>query len=115
MCIRDSSYPIKAYKIANGIIEYSEIKLPQVFKYNEKLILILDSLGVYPNSYKIDIVLLTYSPKVNLNRMLDRLQPKMIIADGNNYKSYVNRWKKSCNEKNIAFHFTGTDGAYILK
>ena len=110
-----NSYPIKAYKIANGIIEYSEIKLPQVFKYNEKLILILDSLGVYPNSYKIDIVLLTYSPKVNLNRMLDRLQPKMIIADGNNYKSYVNRWKKSCNEKNIAFHFTGTDGAYILK
>ena len=110
-----NSYPIKAYKIAKGIIEYSEIKTPQVFKYNEKLILILDSLGVYPNSYKIDIILLTYSPKVNLNRMLDRLQPKMIIADGNNYKSYVNRWKKSCNEKNIAFHFTGTDGAYLMK
>jgi competence protein ComEC len=110
-----NSYPIKAYKIAKGIIECSEIKTPQVFKYNEKLILILDSLGVYPNSYKIDIILLTYSPKVNLNRMLDRLQPKMIIADGNNYKSYVNRWKKSCNEKNIAFHFTGTDGAYLMK
>ena len=110
-----NSYPIKAYKIAKGIIEYSEIKSQYIFKYNEKLILILDSLGVYPNSCKIDIILLTYSPKINLNRMIDSLQPKMIIADGNNYTSYVKRWKKSCNEKNIPFHFTGTDGAYILK
>ena len=47
--------------------------------------------------------------------MLERLQPKMIIADGNNYKSYVKRWKKSCNKKNVYFHFTGTDGAYIIK
>jgi competence protein ComEC len=110
-----NSYPIKGYKIAKGINEYSEIKTPQVFRYHEKLILVLDSLGVYPRDHKVDIVLLTYSPKINLIRMLDSLQPKLIIVDGNNYKSYVKRWKNSCNEKNIAFHFTGTDGAYILK
>jgi len=110
-----NSYPIKAYKVAKGITGYSEIKSPYIFKYNEKLILVLDSLGIYPDSYKIDIVLLTYSPKINLNRMLEGLQPKMIIADGSNYKSYVKRWKKSCAKKNIAFHFTGTDGAYIIK
>jgi competence protein ComEC len=110
-----NSYPIKGYKIAKGINEYSEIKTPQVFRYHEKLILVLDSLGVYPKDHKIDIVLLTYSPKINLIRLIDSLQPKLIIVDGNNYKSYVNRWKNSCNEKNIAFHFTGTDGAYILK
>ena len=110
-----NSYPIKAYKVAKGITDYSEIKTPYIFKYNEKLILILDSLGIYPDSYKIDIVLLTYNPKINLNRMLESLQPKMIIADGSNYKSYVKRWKKNCTKKNIAFHFTGTDGAYIIK
>lgn len=110
-----NSYPIKAYKVAKGITGYSEIKSPYIFKYNEKLILVLDSLGIYTDSYKIDIVLLTYSPKINLNRMLEGLQPKMIIADGSNYKSYVKRWKKSCAKKNIAFHFTGTDGAYIIK
>ncbi len=47
--------------------------------------------------------------------MLESLQPKMIIADGSNHKSYVKRWKMSCTKKNIAFHFTGTDGAYIIK
>ena len=110
-----NSYPIKAYKVAKGITDYSVIKSPYIFKYNEKLILVIDSLGIYPDSYKIDIILLTYSPKINLNRMLESLQPKMIIADGSNYKSYVKRWKKNCTKKNIAFHFTGTDGAYIIK
>ncbi len=47
--------------------------------------------------------------------MLESLQPKMIIADGSNHKSYVKRWKMSCTKKNIVFHFTGTDGAYIIK
>ena len=42
-----NSYPIKAYKIAKGINEYSEIKSQYIFKYNEKLILVLDSLGIY--------------------------------------------------------------------
>ena len=110
-----NSYPIKAYKIAKGINEYSEIKSPYIFKYNENLILVLDSLGIYPDSNKIDIVILTYDPKINLNRILESLQPKMIIADGSNHKSYVKRWKKSCTKKNIAFHFTGTDGAFIIK
>ena len=110
-----NSYPIKAYKVAKGIKDYSEIKSPYIFKYNENLILVLDSLGIYPDSNKIDIVILTYDPKINLNRILESLQPKMIIADGSNHKSYVKRWKKSCTKKNIAFHFTGTDGAFIIK
>lgn len=110
-----NSYPINGYKIANGINEYSENKIPQIFKYNGKTILVLDSLGIYPKSFKIDIAILTNSPKVNLNRMIDSLQPKMIIADGNNYKSYINRWKNCSNEKKVLFHFTGTGGAFVLK
>lgn len=111
----NNSYLINGYKVANGINEYSEKKVPQVFKYNGKTILVVDSLGIYPKNYKIDIAILTNSPRVNLNRMIDNLQPKMIIADGNNYKSYINRWKKCSNEKKVLFHFTGTDGAFILK
>ena len=110
-----NSYPINGYKVANGINEYSEKKIPQIFKYNGKTILVVDSLGVYPKDYKVDIAILTNSPRVNLNRMIDSLQPKMIIADGNNYKSYINRWKNCSNEKKVLFHFTGTDGAFILK
>ena len=113
--IYKKSYPIKGFRVANGIDYYSEEKLPQIVSYNDKKILILDSLGIYPKNYKIDIVLLSLSPKVNLERLIDSLHPKLIIADGNNYTSYVKRWQNTCNEKKLPFHYTGKEGAYVFK
>jgi competence protein ComEC len=110
-----NKYPIKGFRVAKNISDYSDKKLPQVFRYKQNTILVLDSLGVYPKHSEIDIVLLSLSPKVNLERMIDSLHPKQIIADGNNYRSYVNRWRKTCKEKNVLFHFTGSEGAYVIK
>jgi len=109
-----NQYPIKSFRVSKEIQQYNEENLPQVLKYNHKTILILDSLGVYPKTSEIDIILLTFSPKVNLERLLDSLQPKIIIADGNNYTSYVRRWKKTCNRKNIPFHSTKEKGAFVF-
>ena len=62
-----------------------------------------------------DVLLLTNNPKVNLERLLDSLQPKFIIADGSNYKSNVNRWRNTCQQKKLPFHHTGTKGAFTIK
>lgn len=107
-------YPIKGYRVANGIDFYSEKKLPQIVAYNNKNILIIDSLGVYPKNHEIDIVLLSLSPKVNLERLIDSLQPKLIIADGNNYTSYVKRWQNTCEDKKLPFYYTGKEGAFVF-
>ncbi|WP_339695999.1 ComEC/Rec2 family competence protein [uncultured Marixanthomonas sp.] len=108
-------FPIKGYRTANQIEGFSEKIVPKVFSYNKQNILILDSVAVYPKSTKIDIVLLTQSPRVNLGRLIDSLQPKQIIADGNNYKTYVNRWRNTCEKKKLPFYHTGTKGAFILE
>jgi len=108
------SYPLKGYRIEKNIIQYSEELLPQLFSYRDRILLRLDSLGVYPKNSKVDIVLLTFSPRVHLERMIDSLQPRLIIADGNNYKSYIDRWRKTCAKKKLPFHFTGTEGAYQI-
>jgi competence protein ComEC len=82
----------------------------------KKLILSIDSLGVYPKNFnKQSIILLKHSPKLNLNRLIKALEPKIIIADGSNYKSYINRWQKTCEEQKTPFHSTWQNGAYILK
>ena len=107
--------PIKGYKIKKGIKKYSERTIPSVFKYKRKTILVIDSLGVYPVTHNVDFVILSNSPKINLIRLIDSLQPKKIIANGNNYKTYVKRWEKTCKEKQIPFHYTGTDGAFLIK
>ncbi|MFY7670210.1 ComEC/Rec2 family competence protein [Tenacibaculum sp. MEBiC06402] len=81
-----------------------------------QLILSIDSLGVYPKNFKKRaIILLKYSPKLNLNRLIKTLEPTIIIADGSNYKSYINRWQKTCDKQKTPFHSTQQNGAYILK
>ena len=110
-----NNYPIKGYRIYYDINNYSEKKMPTVFSYKNKMILIVDSLGVYPKNNRVDIAILINNPKINLNRMLDSLKPKLIVVDGNNYKSLIPLWKKSCYERNISFHSTSQKGAYIIR
>lgn len=109
------SYPIKSFRDAVNISNYSEEKLPQIFRYKDKNILILDSLGIYPKRKNIHTLLLTNSPKVNLNRLIDSVKPKQIIADGSNYFTYVNRWKKTCKLKKLLFSYTAKQGAFSIE
>ena len=94
-------------------------KLPQKNFYgiNEtENLLVIDSLGVYeiPKNTKADYILLSNSPKINLDRVLESLTPQQIIVDGSNYFSYVKRWKETCIKKKVPFHFTGKKGAFII-
>jgi competence protein ComEC len=50
-----------------------------------------------------------------MTRLIKKIKPSEIIADGSNYKSYVIRWEKICLQNQIPFHYTGQKGAYILK
>ncbi|WP_432411802.1 ComEC/Rec2 family competence protein [Rasiella sp. SM2506] len=109
------SYPIKSYKTETAIVSYSEQPLPKYFIFQQQSVLVLDSLGVYPSDSEATIILLTHSPRVNLERLIESLQPKQIIADGSNYRSYVNRWRETCTQKKLPFYHTGTKGAFTLK
>lgn len=109
------TYPLKSFREAANITTYSEEKLPQVFQYNNKNILILDSLGIYPKRNDIHTLLLTNSPKINLNRLIDSLKPKQIVADGSNYFTYVKRWEQSCKLKKLPFSYTAKQGAFSIE
>ena len=112
-------YQIKSYATQHPFdrSEYKKRKLENVYQlHNGEHLLVVDSSAVYQLSYlKEPAVLLTQSPKINLNRLLDHLQPRLIIADGNNYRSYVARWKASCLKRNIPFHDTAEKGAYLVE
>ncbi len=90
-------------------------KLKNVYILKGKHLVLLNNLSFPINSnYKTHFLLLTNSPKINLNRYLDSLQPKVVIADGSNYNSYVKRWKTSCRNKNITFYATAERGAFAI-
>ncbi len=107
---------IRNYKVGKSISTIVDSELSSVYSLKDEKLLVIDSLGVYNvQSFKPDYVLLRNSPKINLNRMIDSLQPKVIIADGSNYKSYVQRWKITCEKEKIPFHHTNERGAFILR
>jgi len=107
---------ISSYKVAEGIDKIEEVDFKNYINFFDKNILLIDSLGVY-NISGLDkpIVVLQYSPKINLSRLIKKIKPSQIIADGSNYKSYVSLWSKTCKELKTPFYYTVQNGAYILK
>jgi competence protein ComEC len=82
--------------------------------FNHSKILILDSLGVYPKKGNPDVLLITHSPKFNLTRFIQTNRPKIIVADGSNYTTYVALWKATCEKEKIPFHSTREKGFFKL-
>ena len=107
---------IKNFRTGEFIKHFEEDSMYSAFHFKNTHILVVDSLGVYPKKTFIpDYVLLRNSPKINLNRLIDSIHPKQIIADGSNYKSYVNRWKATCKKRKLPFHNTNEKGAFVIK
>ena len=106
---------ISSYKIANNINVLTTNNLQTIYNINSDYLLVIDSLRAYNlENFKPTYVLLRQSPKINLERLINTLQPKYIIADGSNYKSFVKRWKQICKKEKLPFHNTSEKGAFII-
>ncbi|MEM9647938.1 MAG: ComEC/Rec2 family competence protein [Bacteroidota bacterium] len=105
---------VKNYQVAERLKSVSKHPLQNSYAIGQKRIYVLDSSGIYPKDLGTDYLLLTQSPKVNLDRLLRTIQPKTVIADGSNYTSFVKRWKVSCIKKNIPFHSTREKGYFVF-
>ncbi|MCR9181320.1 MAG: ComEC family competence protein [Flavobacteriaceae bacterium] len=106
---------IKNYKTKSKIKHNATKSVLETFRYKHKTIVVIDSLSVYPSVQDgVDLVILRNSPRVHLERMIDSLKPKRIIADGSNYTTYVNRWRETAQKRKLPFHHTGKEGAFVL-
>ncbi|WET04778.1 ComEC/Rec2 family competence protein [Flavobacterium sp. YJ01] len=105
---------INSYLVGNSVSLSKTESLKNLMYFKNKKIVIIDSSGIYPSYSSPDLLLITQNPKVNLDRLLRKIQPKMIIADGSNSNSIQKYWKESCLKKNIPFHSTKEKGYYKL-
>lgn len=111
---RDQS--IKNYKIAYSIAQTKENRLKSVYFFQNKKLLIIDSLSIYQvPELNPNYILLRDSPQVNLARVLEILKPELIIADGSNYTNYVRQWEATCLKHGVPFHSTRQLGAFVFE
>ena len=103
------------YKVGENISSQNYHKLSNLMYYDKQVVLIIDKDGLYDiKELNNPIVLLRQSPKINLQRLVKKLKPAIIIADGSNYKSYIENWKTSCKNLKTPFWTTYNQGAYVL-
>ena len=112
---RERIKPLAAnISLKNRIEKEQYLPIPHAFTLGQQSWVVLDSTGVYPPKMETPPhLLLSQSPRINMERLLDSMQPLVVIADGSNYKSFVARWKESCKIRQIPFHSTSEDGAFI--
>ncbi len=106
---------LNSYLVGNFSHLAAAKELKNTFHFNSKRILIIDSTGIYPKLHHPEIIVLTQSPKINLDRLIHISQPKVIVADASNYKSFQKRWNATCLKAKIPFHSTSEKGYYILR
>ncbi|MDX1602478.1 MAG: ComEC/Rec2 family competence protein [Salinimicrobium sediminis] len=107
---------IKNYKVGEGISEVEQKTLQNIYLQKGHFLILLDSTGILPQQIpQQNHLLLSNSPKINLVRVLERVKPSAIIADGSNYRSMVAKWQKTAREHQIPFHYTAEKGAFRLK
>lgn len=107
---------ITDFTVQNYVNNIETDSLKNLYILNNKTVFIIDHLSAYNvKSFQPDYILLRQSPKLNLNRLIDSIKPKQIIADGSNYKSYIKHWEAICKKQKLPFHQTGKKGAFIIE
>ena len=103
------------YKIGELVREIHSNTLKNSYRLgSEEFLIVSKPTLLSSKTGEADIVLLSHSPRINLDRFLAGHKPRLIIADGSNYRSFVDRWQKSCNRFDVALHSTAKDGALEL-
>ena len=105
---------LKQYCLGNLSIVQQKKKLQNFIYFNGTKIFIMDSSGFYPKTSNPDVLILTQSAKINLDRLFMNLKPKIVIADASNFKNIQKNWKASCEKQKIPFHATVEKGFYKL-
>lgn len=106
---------LKSYLVANFCHLSQKKPLRNTAWFNSKKIMLVDSFPIYPDRANADVLVLCRSPKINLDRLLQNFRPAIIVADATNFKSYVKRWKQTCQKEKIPFHATVEKGFYRLQ
>ncbi|WP_298140437.1 ComEC/Rec2 family competence protein [Flavobacterium sp.] len=106
---------LKSYLVANYCKLNEKRELSNLYYFKNKKIFLMDSTACYSEEIKPDILIITQSPKLNLERLFQMWKPKQVVVDASNFKSYVKIWEATCRKEKIPFHDTSEKGFYRLR
>lgn len=105
---------IQSYATANFLKINKIDTLKNVLYFKDKKIIVIDNKKIVNLSFSPDIVIITGSPKINLERILSKIKPSQVIATNTNHKNFISQLEATCKKLKIQFHSTYKDGYFKL-
>jgi competence protein ComEC len=109
-----AKFALNSYLVGNSCDLKAKDSLANLIYFRRKKILVINREGNYFSNVAPDILLLVNNPKINMEKVLQITKPKLVVADGSNYKYYCKLWKATCKKQKIPFHNTAEKGFYKL-
>lgn len=108
---------LKEYQLEHYDLDLEESKqMRHFFKIGDKRIMVLDDHIIKTDfGFDPDILILTNSPRINLERLLSDVHPTTIVADGSNFYSFKLLWERTAKKFDIIFYDTAKNGAFTLQ
>ena len=103
--------PIKG-KLHSKFIQKNTLKNSYV--YDDLHISIIETEMILHPEKENQLIILTHSPKINLERIILNHHPKMVIASVHNYKNMVQKWKNTCAKYEVPFYSVSENGSINL-
>ncbi|HEX8563612.1 MAG TPA: ComEC/Rec2 family competence protein [Flavobacterium sp.] len=112
--LENSKTILQPYLTASFSTLSQEKPIANVMFFQNTRIIVVDSSSTFP-PVPPDVLIFRQSPKLNLDRVLKQIRPKILVVDGSNYRSYVKRWESTCKKAKIPFHYTSEKGFYTFQ
>ena len=87
------------------------------YQFGNKKILLIDTamnFEIPTHKLDIDILVLSHNPKINLARMTQVFNFRLIIFDASNSLWKIDKWRKECEELHLRSYSVPEKGAFVL-
>ena len=95
----------------------SLVNLHPLYFFGNTRILIIDSSTRFiptDQKIKIDIVIISKNPRLNIKDLLATIECRQIVIDSSNPLWKANQWFSDCSQAGISCHNVTTDGAFVM-
>lgn len=110
---KNTQQSLKNYELHTNSKVTMVDSLRNSFVLKDKKWLIIDSLEVYPKQ-QFDYVVLYQNPKINLDRLIRDVQPKMILLHNGNYQYLIDEYSEYFRKRKIPYHDMKSKGSYVV-
>ncbi|NIJ46117.1 competence protein ComEC [Wenyingzhuangia heitensis] len=112
----DSGYQkiIHQNKIKNNIEKVTPIK-SKVIGFKENTYVLVDDKLAYDQLNMKGLVLIIFkNPKINIERVLKKIEPKLVIIGASNFYNNRIKWKSTCETLQVPCYDVNSQGAYVV-